>query len=820
MDQHTPRARKSRTPEDAPARRATFTPTTSTAPKKSTLAGRVFGAGRKHRGRKNTLAVLGIAAACTLGVTATGLITTFSVAESAFAATHGYGYQSEDGDLGGYTHNGIQMYCLQITAAPPIGNTTAAGNVQYAAMSKDENARVNKAVTEFGQRADNNWAAATHLYVWSVADAAEYNSHGMSGDDYYVARAPADQRADILNKLAYIRQAVASTTAASSTATGGSINLDVDPTNNYLGKLTVVLPAGFSGPVTLTKGVETETGSNLIASVGGGTTVFNVRGTPAEDEIDYKISASVSAEGPGGYAGQIGLYKTPGQQDLAAPGPKGTSRIELSTADPATRSTLFSPAVGTKVSSVYVAKGERLCDVKELFAAPNKDGRVNEWPKNSKGVSAPVTVRTSVWGPEKSAFAEAAKPGPQVTLHEAGLTYTGSPDKPVEVCADKVVQESGYYTWWDEIYGSDSTAGVSKRFEGGTDYLYQAVFGQAVETSIVPMDLQFESKIQKPKVMIGDTNTDKFNVSLRDGAYMTENGRKIDVVYEHTVRYSATDPALEVGQDAPEHTEVLATLNSTVNDIGQFDLTGVPAGYKAGWVNVQTCSRDADPDQARVKRNCDLYGLPAETFQVYEPDVATSAQTDSTGAKAKDLFDVTAPFDGAVMPKGGILVSTTGHHIPDGSDEHVCTADTQVPGVQTSEPILVTDWGQFETEWFDVPKEYQNGGIQFVEDSVYAPKGEDLWNKPGDCTNLSEYTPVGKPELPVEETPSPKPTAPAPKPQTAAPVAKSGPAGLAETGADLTGGLIMAGAAIIGAAGVGTYLLLRRRKEAPTATDN
>ncbi|MBD8535660.1 thioester domain-containing protein [Plantibacter sp. CFBP 13570] len=348
---------------------------------------------RPVRRRRVRFGALTLVTALALGGTAgIGLAVSPFSAITAQAATHGYGYDEGSGFIGQELINGIATYCLEILASPPTGDSAFVGNQAWASMSADDNARVNWAVSNYGQYADNNWAAATHLFVWSLADSVEYNSHGMSGDTYYGGRVPAEQRADVLAKLAQIRADATGVTAGAIGGGAGLIALNVDTTNSYKGTLEVsdLDPADATGTVTLTNGIFTDTGSATIAGVTNGM-VLPVRGNPEDGVVDYKISGSATFSKSSGYAGQIGVYQSAGgaQQHTAGPGPKAEQSFTLSTGDPMDRSTLFQPVVTSEMQQPLVGVGGTItdhatCDVAADSASPvwrtNRDGsgvRVN-----------------------------------------------------------------------------------------------------------------------------------------------------------------------------------------------------------------------------------------------------------------------------------------------------------------------------------------------------------------------------------------------------------------------------------------------------------
>ena len=102
---------------------------------------------------------------------------------------YGPSYDIGNGHLGAYDVGGVNVYCLEIEKARPLGATSGAVYQGWGSLSALDLARINMAVSTFGQSSDRRMTAAVDLYVWSIADAAEYNSHGMSGDSWFITRA-------------------------------------------------------------------------------------------------------------------------------------------------------------------------------------------------------------------------------------------------------------------------------------------------------------------------------------------------------------------------------------------------------------------------------------------------------------------------------------------------------------------------------------------------------------------------------------------------------------------------------------------------------
>lgn len=436
-----------------------------------------------NRVRRRRLGALTLTGALLLG----GALGTASAVSPAFtqqaqAATHGYGYDEGDGFIGQEIINGIATYCLEILASPPTGDSAFVGNQAWASMSADDNARVNWAVSNYGQYGDNNWAAATHLFVWSLADSAEYNSHGMSGDTYYGGRVPADQRADVLAKLAQIRADANSVTAGATSGGGAGLSLDVQSDNNYEGTLTVsdVDPADATGTVTLTNGIFTDTGSATIAGVTNGM-VLPVRGNPEDGVVDYKISAAGTFSKSSGYAGQIGVYQSAGgaQQHTAGPGPRAELSFNVSTEDPMFRSTVFQPVATSEMQQSIVGVGGTVVDHATCDVAADSQNQV--WRANRDGSGVRVN-----WDVAFYPKADTENDLPEVPAGREVLgTATAACSGPGEVMEASLVVPDGVTgqitaVWSMNLASQDAT--VAKTLQAD----WHDGFGLAAETVTAP----------------------------------------------------------------------------------------------------------------------------------------------------------------------------------------------------------------------------------------------------------------------------------------------------------------------------------------------
>ena len=167
-------------------------------------------------------------------------------APAAHAGSLGVGYDIGLGFLGAYNTDvdGRQAYCADLDAVSPFAQTYGPETVtSLDSLSRQQLAELNYVLDRWGQSGDPNTTAAVALFVWSITSAGTYNSHGMSGDIYYVGRAPASERGTILANLDMMRQ-----NAAVYAVTDPSLSLSLDMADQYAGTLTVAThPTGLTG---------------------------------------------------------------------------------------------------------------------------------------------------------------------------------------------------------------------------------------------------------------------------------------------------------------------------------------------------------------------------------------------------------------------------------------------------------------------------------------------------------------------------------------------------------------------------------------------
>ena len=434
--------------------------------------------------------------------------------QPAHAASEGVGYWSDGAFLGAYNTgvDGRQAYCADLHAAPPYGNTAGPERItSLDSLSRQQLAEMNYVLDRWGQSGDANVTAAVALYVWSVASPGMYNSHGMSGDDYYVARAPASERGTILANLSTMRQE-----AAVNAVTDPSLSLALDMTDQYTGALTVTAhPASLAGSASLTNAVFSDGASTRNLAVG----THPITGTPADGVPSYKIGASMTVSAAG-YGAALDLYTTPGAQRLVAAVAGSSTGLSASVESPVIELD-FQPEITTQVASRYVAEGDAFLD--GLTVTVSKGTWIH-----LDGKPVEVIATGTLYGPFDEQPTEADAPpvgAPVAGTETVTLTGAGSYTSPGTIIAP----ESGFYTW---VWAIDKDAhGENAKYltDSFTDR-----FGQVAETSVVPFQPIAVSEADQRLAIPGDALTDTITVSSSNGAWLKKDGVHIPVVFEGT----------------------------------------------------------------------------------------------------------------------------------------------------------------------------------------------------------------------------------------------------------------------------------------------
>ncbi|QPE05467.1 hypothetical protein IT882_05415 [Microbacterium schleiferi] len=475
-----------------------------------------------------------------------------------------------------------------------------------------------------GQSGDPNLTAAVALYVWSVADPGVYNSHGMSGDDYYVARAPAGVRGTILANLAVMRQE-----ASVNAVADPSLSLSLSMSDQYAGTLTVAAhPSSLQGTATLTGGVFA--GGGASRTVGAGQ--YGITGTPADGAAAYRIEASMSVPAAG-YGAAVDLYTTADSQRIIA-AVAGTSTGISAHAETPEIPLDFQPEIGTQVASRYVAEGDAFVD--QLTVTVTKGTWITVG-----GTPVPVTATGILYGPfdEQPAEADTAPPGtPVVGVEEVTLTGAGSYASPGTITAP----ESGFYTWVWQI--DKTTQGETGKYlsDSFTDW-----FGRVTETSVVPFQPQAVSEADQHLAVPGEALTDTIEVTSSNGAWLTTDGQFIPVIFEGTAyQVPGTLPPAQDG-DVPADAVALGTVTVTATGPGTYTSPSVaaPTGGFVTWVwGARKASQPEWVSDYLAADWADEYGIPVETTSIRWPVTTTSLMREynvHNGGRAFDTVTVT-----------------------------------------------------------------------------------------------------------------------------------------------------------------------------------
>lgn len=548
-------------------------------------------------------------------------------APAAHAGSLGVGYDIGNGFLGAYNTDvdGRQAYCADLDADSPFAQTSGPETITALdSLSRQQLAELNYVLDRWGQSGDPNTTAAVALFVWSITSAGTYNSHGMSGDIYYVGRAPASERGTILANLDMMRQ-----NAAVYAVTDPSLSLSLDMADQYAGTLTVAThPAGLTGTATLSDAMFADGSSSRTLGAGA----HPITGTPADGVPSYKIGASMNIAAAG-YGAALDLYTTPGAQRLIAAVAGSSTGLSASVESPVIELD-FQPEITTQVASRYVAEGDAFLD--GLTVSVSKGTWIHQG-----GNAIEVTATGTLYGPFDEQPTESDTPpdgAPVAGTETVTLTGAGSYTSPGTIIAP----ESGFYTW---VWAIDKDAhGENAKYltDSFTDR-----FGQVAETSVVPFQPVAVSEADQRLAVPGDALTDTITVSSSNGVWLKKDGAHIPVVFEGTAyQVPGTLPPAENAAVDPAAVP-LGTVTVTADGPGVYTSPPVvaPSGGFVTW--VWEVKKGSQPEWVRdylANDWADEYGISVETTSVRWPITVTSLMREYNvhpGGRAFDVITVT-----------------------------------------------------------------------------------------------------------------------------------------------------------------------------------
>ncbi len=548
-------------------------------------------------------------------------------APAAHAGSLGVGYDIGNGFLGAYNTDvdGRQAYCADLDADSPFAQTSGPERItSLDSLSRQQLAELNYVLDRWGQSGDPNTTAAVALFVWSIISAGTYNSHGMSGDIYYVGRAPASERGTILANLDMMRQ-----NAAVYAVTDPSLSLSLDMADQYAGTLTVAThPAGLTGTATLSDAMFADGSSSRTLGAGA----HPITGTPADGVPSYQIGASMNVAAAG-YGAALDLYTTPGAQRLIAAVAGSSTGLSASVESPVIDLD-FQPEITTQVASRYVAEGDAFVD--GLTVSVSKGTWIHQG-----GNPIEVTANGTLYGPFDEQPTESDTPPdgvPVAGVEAVTLTGAGSYTSPGTIIAP----ESGFYTW---VWAIDKDAhGENAKYltDSFTDR-----FGQVAETAVVPFQPVAVSEADQRLAVPGDALSDTITVSSSNGVWLKKDGAHIPVVFEGTAyQVPGTLPPAENAAVDPAAVP-LGTVTVTADGPGVYTSPSVvaPSGGFVTW--VWEVKKVSQPEWVRDYLAADWqdeYGISVETTSVRWPITVTSLMREYNvhpGGRAFDVITVT-----------------------------------------------------------------------------------------------------------------------------------------------------------------------------------
>ena len=531
---------------------------------------------------------------------------------SAASLGPGYGDLNTTGTVGAFIaeSDGRQVYCMDAGAPAPwnmtTGPTTVTELVSHTGqqLSSTTLAKLNYVLSKWGDTTNPDITAAVQMNVWAEADPVTYNSHGMSGDSWYIGRVPVANRATVLGNLATMRAE-----ANANHAVNPSVDVAVTMADQYNGTLTVtVSPTVLNGNVVLTDATFTDGTTSKALTTG----TYPIVGKPTPGVPEYRVSASASYSAAG-LGARVNLYETPGQQRLLA---NGTPAAVTATAQSPWIALDFQPVIGTQVASKYVAEGDSFVDLLTVSTVGTGHWIVID------GHPVELTANGTLYGPfdEQPVEAETAPDGAPVVGTETLLLNQG----PGEYASSGSLTagESGFYTW---VWGIDQAAqGENGKYIRGsfTDW-----FGRVAETHVSPFQPEAVSQTDARLALPGDAVTDTITVSSTNGVWLRIDGEPIPVIFDGIAyQVPGTLPPLEqagVPSDATPigHVQVTAT--------GPGTYTSPPVAHpNAGFVTwVWEMRLASQPDEYRdyiAEDWADNYGIPLESTSVRWPVSVTS----------------------------------------------------------------------------------------------------------------------------------------------------------------------------------------------------
>lgn len=528
--------------------------------------------------------------------------------QEAQAATLGPHFNEPAGWIGAYIaeSDGQQVYCLDSGAPSPTGSYTSGPetvtslvSATGAQLSDAVLAQLNYVMSRWGDSSDPHVTTAVQMFVWSIADPVTYNSHGMSGEDWYIGRLVPEGSKDTVRANLALMSAEAEANALVSPV----VDVEVSMVDQFNGSITVDVSSGLAGNVVLTNARFLD--GTTSKALGSGT--YPIIGTPSSGAPSYQVSVAAAYSGPG-VGARVNLYDTAGAQRLLA---AGTSVALTDSAQTPIIPLDFQPIIGTQVAAKYVAEGEAFVD--ELLVETVGTGA---WI-SVDGFLVPLTATGTLYGPfdEQPTEAEQAPDdapivGTESLLLDAGPgTYLSG--------GTLTASESGFYVWVWEIARAEQ--GESTQFIRDS---FRDWFGHVAETHISPFQPIAVSQSDARLAVPGEEVSDTLTVSSSNGAWLRIGGEPIPVTFTGTAyQVPGVLPPVEQG-GVPAGAVPLGTVEITATGPGIYTSPTVVLPDPGFVTWVWEMRVDAQPAEYRdylAGSWADNYGVPLETTSVRHP---------------------------------------------------------------------------------------------------------------------------------------------------------------------------------------------------------
>lgn len=594
---------------------------------------------------------------------ASGLTTPTDSANAASQRSYGGYWSPYGGWIGNYLnpHTGTFVYCADLWA-----NDVASGGVgvsidQIAGhpggtlggslgavlggtrlVTGDDLQKLNYAVSVHGQTTDNFTAAAVAAYVWSITSD---NFYGRG--DHFIAGQHADQ-------IRAIYQKVSTDTEAhfdDGTDGAGTITIETDPANHYLGSLEIsgLDPVASLGSITLQNAVFADSGLSTETALPNNSSL-DIIAVPPAHESSYSVQAqgAFTASIPVKYQSNLQMYTDTGQRSIGPGESLERVNFQLQAEDPMPRSTHFLPVVGTRVASKFVQLGEQFADVLTFSTAADESGVQNPWFQDQTGAFDVVTAEATIYGPflGQPSESDLVPVGAPIAASGIRVTTTSQDGPTIDYTAQSGVTalEPGFYTWVWSIVAADQPATTQINLPDA--YAFQDRFGQVAETSLTPTQLHISTKLTAHELSVGESVADNVTVSLLGGGWVQADQQRVPATLTGVAYFTESKP--ERGVAPPEGAEIVGRLSLVATGPGTHLSDSLTLPSKPGYVTFHWCLIETEQPveyQGMLQPTCDEYGHPDETVRVGAP----TPPLPSTGAEPNRSLWLTS---GAVLLTG------------------------------------------------------------------------------------------------------------------------------------------------------------------------